>query len=48
MLTGALERGLVSEFADREAAVKWYESVEYQALIEVRNIAFDSRFVLIG
>jgi uncharacterized protein (DUF1330 family) len=45
---GALERGLVIEFADRDAAVQWYESAEYQALIEVRNIAFDSRFVLIG
>lgn len=42
------ERGLVIEFADREAALTWYNSPEYQALIEGRDIAFDSRFVLIG
>lgn len=45
---GGLERGLVIEFANREAALTWYHSPEYQALIELRNIALDSRFVLIG
>lgn len=44
----AFERGLVIEFADRDAALACYNSPEYQALIEVRNVAFESRFTLIG
>jgi uncharacterized protein (DUF1330 family) len=43
-----LERGLIIEFPDSETALAWYNSPEYQAVVEIRNIAFDSRFVLIG
>ena len=34
-------------FTDRETALKWYNSPEYQQLIEVRGIAMDVRFSLL-
>jgi uncharacterized protein (DUF1330 family) len=42
------ERGLIVEFPDRQTAIDWYNSPAYQAILETRNTAFDSRFVLIG
>ncbi|HEX2581981.1 MAG TPA: DUF1330 domain-containing protein [Dongiaceae bacterium] len=39
---------VVFEFPDREAAVGWYNSKEYQALLELRDRAIDSQFHLIG
>ena len=34
-------------FADREKALSWYNSPEYQQLIEVRGFAMDARFSLL-
>ncbi len=34
-------------FPDRETAVGWYNSPEYQQLIDVRNVAMASRFSLL-
>ncbi len=42
------ERGLIVEFPDRQTALDWYNGPDYQAIIETRNVAFDSRFLLIG
>lgn len=35
-------------FTDKGAANAWYESSEYQALIAGRDLAMDSRFILLG
>ena len=34
-------------FADRETVIKWYNSPEYQQLIDVRGDAMDARFSLL-
>ena len=34
-------------FPDHEAAVSWYNSPEYQQLIDVRSAAMDARFSLL-
>jgi uncharacterized protein (DUF1330 family) len=34
-------------FPDHEAAVGWYNSPEYQQLIDVRSVAMDARFSLL-
>ena len=39
-------RGIV-RFPDHETALRWYNSPEYQQLIEVRGIAMDARFSLL-
>jgi uncharacterized protein (DUF1330 family) len=44
----AYESGTILGFSDREAALAWYNSPEYQALRSVRDKAFNSRFRLIG
>jgi uncharacterized protein (DUF1330 family) len=41
---GSLTSGALVRFADRETAVGWYHSPEYQQLIDVRNVAMDARF----
>jgi len=38
----------VIEFPDSENAISWYNSPEYQALIETRNMAMDSQFHVVG
>jgi len=38
----------VIEFPDRDSASAWYNSPEYQALIETRNAGMDSQFHLVG
>ncbi len=38
----------VIQFPDRESAVNWYGSPEYQALIELRNAGMDCQFHLVG
>ena len=45
---GAYENGTILGFPDREAALAWYNSPEYQALGPVREKAFNSRFRLVG
>lgn len=42
-----LSSGVVVQFPDHEAAVNWYNSPEYQALIDVRGAAMDARFRLL-
>ena len=38
----------IIKFADKDAANKWYNSPEYQALVNTRNEGMDSQFHLIG
>lgn len=42
------ERGLIVEFPDHQTAVDWYNGPDYQAIVATRDVAFDSRFILIG
>ena len=44
---GSLTSGALMRFPDHEAVIKWYNSPEYQQLIEVRSIAMDARFSLL-
>ena len=44
---GSLTSGALMRFPDRESAIKWYSSPEYQQLIDVRGIAMDARFSLL-
>ena len=44
---GSLTSGALVRFADREKALGWYNSLEYQQLIEVRGFAMDARFSLL-
>ena len=34
-------------FPDHETALRWYNSPEYQQLIDVRSVAMDARFSLL-
>lgn len=42
-----LSSGVIVQFPDRETALRWYNSPEYQQLIEVRGVAMDARFSLL-
>ncbi|HEX7263062.1 MAG TPA: DUF1330 domain-containing protein [Candidatus Dormibacteraeota bacterium] len=42
-----LSSGAIMRFPDRETAVRWYNSPEYQQLIDVRSVAMDVRFSLL-
>src|SRR5271154_1206400 len=42
-----LSSGVIVQFPDHETALRWYNSPEYQQLIEVRGIAMDVRFSLL-
>jgi uncharacterized protein (DUF1330 family) len=44
---GSLTSGALVRFTDRETALKWNNSPEYQQLIGVRSIAMDVRFSLL-
>ena len=44
---GSLTSGALMRFPDHEAAVSWYNSPEYQQLIDVRGVAMDARFSLL-
>ncbi len=44
---GSLTSGVLVRFSDRETALGWYNSPEYQQLIEVRGVAMDVRFSLL-
>ena len=39
-----LSSGAIIRFPDHETAVKWYDSPEYQQLIDVRSVAMNARF----
>lgn len=45
---GSLTSGALTRFPDHEAVIKWYNSPEYQQLIDVRNVAMDARFSLLA
>jgi uncharacterized protein (DUF1330 family) len=49
ILDGApmLSSGVIVQFPDHETALRWYNSPEYQQLIDVRGIAMDVRFSLL-
>jgi uncharacterized protein (DUF1330 family) len=44
---GSLSSGALVRFTDRETALGWYRSPEYQQLIDVRSAAMDARFRLL-
>ncbi len=44
---GSLTSGALMRFPDHETALNWYNSPEYQQLIEVRGVAMDARFSLL-
>jgi uncharacterized protein (DUF1330 family) len=43
----SLTSGALVRFTDRETALRWYNSPEYQQLIDVRGVAMDARFSLL-
>jgi uncharacterized protein (DUF1330 family) len=45
---GAYQNGMIVRFPDRDTALAWYNSPNYQALLEIREAALDCRFRLIG
>ena len=49
ILDGApmLSSGVIVQFPDHETALRWYNSPEYQQLIDVRRVAMDVRFSLL-
>jgi uncharacterized protein (DUF1330 family) len=44
----AFQNKVVIQFPDKESAVNWYRSPEYQQLIELRSAGMDCQFHLIG
>jgi uncharacterized protein (DUF1330 family) len=44
----AFQNKAVIQFPDRESALGWYNSPEYQALIGLRNEGMESQFHLVG
>jgi uncharacterized protein (DUF1330 family) len=42
-----LSSGAIVQFPDHEAALRWYNSPEYQQLIDVRAVAMNARFSLL-
>jgi uncharacterized protein (DUF1330 family) len=44
---GSLTSGALVRFTDRETALSWYNSPEYQQLIGIRTVAMDARFSLL-
>jgi uncharacterized protein (DUF1330 family) len=43
----SLTSGALMRFPDHETAVRWYNSPEYQQLIDVRSVTTDARFSLL-
>ena len=42
-----LSSGAIMRFPDHETALRWYNSPEYQQLIDDRSVAMDARFSLL-
>jgi len=42
------DMGMIIRFQDKDAALAWYKSPAYQALLDIRNAALDCRFRLVG
>ena len=47
MAMPSLSSGAIVRFPDHETALRWYNSPEYQQLIDVRGVAMDVRFSLL-
>jgi uncharacterized protein (DUF1330 family) len=45
---GAYHNAMIFRFPDKDAVLEWYNSPTYQALIDLRNAAFDCRIRLVG
>ncbi len=45
---GAYHNGMIILFPDKDAALEWYNSPTYQALVDIRNAALDCRIRLVG
>jgi uncharacterized protein (DUF1330 family) len=45
---GAYHNGMIIRFPDKDAALEWYNSPTYQALVEIRNAGLDCRIRLVG
>ena len=43
----SLTSGALVRFTDRETALRWCNSPEYQHLIDIRSVAMDARFRLL-
>ena len=43
----SLTSGALMRFPDHESVIKWYNSPEYQQLLDVRSVAMDARFSLL-
>ena len=43
----SITSGALMRFPDYETAIKWYNSPEYQQLIDVRSAGMDARFSLL-
>jgi len=50
VLVGELqqETRVILRFADKATALAWYQSDDYQALVELRNQGMDSQFSLVS
>jgi uncharacterized protein (DUF1330 family) len=44
----AYDNGMIVRFPDKDTALAWYNSPAYQALLDIRDAAFDCRFRLVG
>jgi uncharacterized protein (DUF1330 family) len=44
----AFDNGMIFHFETKDAALAWYNSPAYQALLSLRNVGIDCRFRLIG
>jgi uncharacterized protein (DUF1330 family) len=42
-----LSKGAIMRFPNRQAALDWYKSPEYQELIDIRGVGMDARFSLV-
>ena len=42
------DMGMIIRFQDKDAALAWYDSPAYQALLDIRDAALDCRFRLVG
>ena len=43
----AYRNGIIIRFPDKDAALAWYNSPAYQALLEIRDVGLASRFRLV-
>jgi uncharacterized protein (DUF1330 family) len=44
----AYHNGMIIRFPDKDAALEWYNSPAYQALVDIRNAGLDCRIRLVG